>query len=309
MSALTSFEKFVGENVAFSHVDKTLIEKWEKGLKKNESKKVDTNSDTKKKKVKKEGLSNTTAGMYFRACRAVVNDCIQNGKIKQSQYPFGRGKVEIKKGRSRKDEYIDIPTIKQLIAFKAPEKWPEYYSNVVYEAINLWLFSYLGNGLNLADMALLKYEKHYFQSNETELKFIRQKTADTTEEDMEILIPIIPELKNILEKYGAKPEPDTVIFPQILNGEIDEQKIKKIVSQWNSNIRDRLRAACKRLGINKPISMTWARHSFATNLTFAGVSERYISQAMGHSIKSVTQGYIGLFSPEKRMSLNKMLLE
>ena len=83
----------------------------------------------------------------------------------------------------------------------------------------------------------------------------------------------------------------------------------KAVAQWNSNIRARLRSSCKVLKIDKKISMTWARHSFATNLTRAGVPERYISQAMGHSAQNVTQRYIGFFAPEERIQFNKMLLQ
>lgn len=57
-------------------------------------------------------------------------------------------------------------------------------------------------------------------------------------------------------------------------------------------------------------SMTWARHSFATNLTHAGVPERYISQAMGHSTsKNVTALYISEFPHDKIIHFNSFLLE
>jgi len=290
--AYNSFEKYVGKNIPFARIGIALIDKWETGM-------------------RKDGLSNTTIGMYFRACRVMIKECIRTNKLKPNQYPFGKesGLIKIKKGRSRKEEFVDIPTIKKLMTFVAPETWLRSYSGVVYEAIAMWMFSYLGNGLNLADMAILRYERHYFESGGTELKFIRQKTIDTTDEDIEVIIPVIPELKRILDKYGSVPEMGGYVFPQILNGQTDPDSIKKAVAQWNSNIRDRVQVACGILGISKNVSMTWARHSFATNLTNAGVTERYISQAMGHTTKSVTQGYIGLFPPEKRMEFNKKLLD
>lgn len=292
--AYNSFTKFVGKNISFDRVGADLIEKWEK-------------------KMKDDGIGNTSQGMYMRACRVVVNECLRQGYLKQSQYPFGRGndgKVKIKKGKSRKDEFISVTEIKKLMSFVAPDSWRKSYSELVYQSINFWVFSYLGNGLNMADMALLEWGEYYFQSGESELKFIRKKTQDTTDEDIEIIIPIIPELKTILNEYASTPELGKRIFPQILNGETNEVTIKKAVALENSNIRDRVQVACKLIGIEKKVSMTYARHSFATNLTIAGVSERYISQAMGHSTsKSVTQGYIGLFPPEKRMKFNKMLLE
>lgn len=293
MIAYRSFTKYMGEKVSFASINVEFIQKWEK-------------------KMKDDGISNTTIGMYFRACRVMVNECIKNGKIKRMQYPFGKvseKKVVIKKGRSRKDEFIDVKTIKTLMSFVAPESWHKGYAEVVYEAINMWVFSYLGNGMNLADMAQIRYNEYYYQSGKTELKFIRKKTEDTSDEDIEVIAPIIPELQLILGKYGSDPELNALIFPQILDGAATPEAIRKQIAQVNANIRNRVQAACKILGIEKKISMTWARHSFATNLTSAGISERYISQAMGHSTRSVTQGYIGLFPPEKRMMFNKMLLE
>jgi len=294
MGAFNSFEKHVGENIPFSRVGKSLIQKWIAGM-------------------TKEKLSSTTQGMYLRACRVVVNANMP-GKIKQAQYPFEKKKggedIKINQGRSRTDEYIDVSTIKKLMTFKAPVSWPKYYADVVEEAVSLWVFSYLGNGMNLADMAQLRYENHYFDtSRQTEFRFIRQKTADSSDRVIEIIIPIIPELREVIVKIGAKPKLDGLVLPQILDGKTDPESMTKAVAQWNSNIRARLRSSCKVLKIDKKISMTWARHSFATNLTRAGVPERYISQAMGHSTQNVTQRYIGFFAPEERIQFNKMLLQ
>ena len=295
--ALNSFTKYLGSNIAFNRIDTPLIQKW-----------ID--------KMKADGLSNTTTGIYMRACRVAINECIQEGYIKPTQYPFGKdkkrgdkNKIVIQKGKSRRDEHIDIPTIKKILNFSAPDSWSKITKATKYEAINYWMFSYLGNGLNLADMALLTYNKHYFESGETELKFIRKKTAATTDEDIEVIIPIIPELKKILKKYAAKPEEGNRVFPKILGNETDEVKIKKLISQENSNIKDRLEVVCKSLELPVNISMTWARHSFGTNLAHSKlVPERYISQAMGHTTKNVTGGYIGDFSKEEIFKFNSLLL-
>ena len=290
--AYNSFTKYIGKKISFDRICPEIVRKWEE-------------------KMREDEISNTTCGMYMRAMRVVANECIKAGYINQQQYPFGKSedRVKIKKGRVRKDDYLDVATIKKIMEFTPIEKWSPGYSDAVMESINLWLFSYLGNGMNLADIAMITYDKHYFNSGGTELCFVRKKTQETTDEDVEIIVPIIDELKNILSKYGAKPELDKRIFPQILGGVTDEIEIKKIIAQTNSNIRDRLRVVCNHLGIERSPSMTYARHSFATNLAHAGVSERYISDAMGHSLKNVTQGYIGLFSPEKRRLFNQMLIQ
>lgn len=99
------------------------------------------------------------------------------------------------------------------------------------------------------------------------------------------------------------------MFPQILNGETDGEKKKKKVAQFNSNIQDRLKKVCKEQEIYAPVSMTWARHSFNTNLAHKKVPESYISQAMGHSTESITAGYTGMYSTEDRFRYNSLLLE
>ena len=290
-AAYNSFTNAVGKDIPFDRIGVSLFERWEKYMRDNDR-------------------SDASIGMYMRASRVVLNVSLTEGYIKQSQYPYGsklKGKIEIPTGADRLDEYIDIPTIKKLMSFQAPDTWRKEYSEVVYEAINLWIFSYLGNGLNLADLALLTWDDYYFQSGAKELKFIRQKTKDRGKRVITITIPIIPELQSILNNYGSIPKLGERIFPQILNGETNEAAIKKIVAQVNSNIRDRIRAVCNIMEITQPISLSWARHSFASNLGQAGVSEMYISEAMGHTKKTTTQLY-ATFNYEKRMKFNAMLL-
>ncbi len=63
------------------------------------------------------------------------------------------------------------------------------------------------------------------------------------------------------------------------------------------------------LGWSVSPTPTWCRHSFATNLSLAGVPTRYISESMGHSPgRSVTAGYIAEFPLEQQMVFNGRLL-
>jgi integrase len=141
------------------------------------------------------------------------------------------------------------------------------------------------------------------------LKFVRAKTADTSSEVIEIIVPILAPVQKILSIYGSEPKRGERVFPHILQGSKNPDRIKKRVKDWNSNLGDRLKKACAVVGLTKPVSMTYARHSFATNLTRKNVPERYISQAMGHANKNITGGYIGLFSPEDRRRYNVLLLD
>ena len=84
------------------------------------------------------------------------------------------------------------------------------------------------------------------------------------------------------------------MFPQVLEGATHERDIRKRVSGENSNIQDRVIKICQDvLHWEVRPSGTWARHSFVTNLTHAGVEKLYIQESMGHSqSQSVTDRYI-----------------
>lgn len=109
--------------------------------------------------------------------------------------------------------------------------------------------------------------------------------------------------------YAAPPTKGGKVFPFILAGETNVERVISIVKQWNKNIKTRLCKACAELDMDVSISMTWARHSFQTNLAHKKVPESYISQAMGHSTESITAGYTGMYSTEDRFRYNLLLLE
>lgn len=292
--AYNSFSKFAGINVPFSRISPEYVDKW-----------VDRMVDT--------GNGSTTIGMYTRAMRVAVNECIKLGKIKESQFPFGKerdGKVKIPRGKKRTYDFIDIDTINKIRSFKAPDDWKEQYAEGVVKSINLWLFSYLAGGANLADIAELTWTDYYFHSGGTELQFIRKKTIDTSDDAIEILIPIIPETSSILEKYGSAPELGKRVFPCILGDEpLDDATVFRRVQQANQNIRKHIHNVCDELNLSKKVSPTWARHSFKSNATHAGIPKEYVEMAMGHSLRGVEGNYMGIFPIQKRIEFTTMLLD
>ena len=169
---------------------------------------------------------------------------------------------------------------------------------------------YLCNGFNLADAGQLRYTQYYFDTERKAFKFNRKKTRGRSEGGSEVIIPITEPLQNILDEIAAEPVLDAYVFPSILKGTNSEVEIRKYVSQENSNVQDRLIKICKSI-LNWEVrpSGTWARHSFATNLTHAGVDKGYITESMGHShSESVTDRYIANYPLEKQMEYNSKLL-
>lgn len=263
------------------------------------------------------GISKTTIGMYLRACRVVVNECCRRGFMaKDKSYPFGErdnDKVSVPRGKNRKHESLTVEKMTELYNVflnKAyPDGWSETYRKEAHESLGLFLFMYLANGMNLADVARLTYEDFYRRTKGKAFRFERLKTKDRTDDNSEVIVPITPQLRRIMDEMAAPCEIGERIFPSVLRDAVTDHEIMRRVQQENQNIRKRLRNLVEAMGWTEEISPTWCRHSFATNLIQQGVPQQYVSESMGHSTGgNVTMGYVGRYPLDKQMEYNRMLL-
>jgi hypothetical protein len=113
-SAYRHLENYAGKNLSFETVTADWLKKYEKTL-------LD------------EGKTYATISIYLRCLRAIFNDAKTAGIIKESQYPFGKGKYEIPVGRGRKMA-LNLQQIKQIISFSDGTEATEHYRD-------LWFFS------------------------------------------------------------------------------------------------------------------------------------------------------------------------
>ena len=311
--ALKSFKKILGENsITGFNISAAEIQKWKEGM----------HNGIKDKDGKIIGkISDTTAGIYLRACRAVWNRCLREGYLKDVPYPFSnkkeKGLVSIPKSAKRRQNYLNVGQMTELYRLfeskEYPTHWPEEYRQKAHYSLGLFLAQYLCNGFNLADAGRLTYDAYYYQNQGKAFRFNRKKTAGRSQDGSEVIIPIIEPLRYILDEIAAKPNRDGFVFPDILKGSTSEEERRKHTSQENSNIKDRVRKICLEvLHWDESISPsgTWCRHSFATNLRNAGVELDYISESMGHAVTdhSITQIYIEHYPLEKQMEYNSKLL-
>ncbi len=304
--ALNSFLKFIGRIPGFK-IDLAIMKKWDKAMK--------DGAVVKGERIA--GISDATRGMYLRTCRVVWKECIRLGYIPIEKYPFSnkdKGLISIPRGKKRQQSYLNVDEMTQLynvfVEKRYPETWSPSYKLRAHDSLGLFLAQYLCNGFNLADECRLTYNRTYWAEGGKAFEFMRRKTSARSNDGSVVIIPIIEPLQVILDEIAAKPTKDGVVFPQIFNGETDEEMRRKLTVQENSNIKDRVTRICKEvLGWDKLVSGTWARHSFATNLKLAGVEELYIAECMGHSHgNDVTSGYQDMYPLEIRFRNNNKLL-
>lgn len=234
-----------------------------------------------------QGNSITTVGMYLRSLRAIFNQAKREGIITNEYYPFGLGKYYIPVSRNIK-KALTIDEIGKL--YNHPLEEFSYADR----ARDYWFFSYFCNGINMADIARLKFKNVTRKS----ISFIRKKTAKNRKEVKPVVAPVTEEIKRILDKWSnTDKSQDNYVFSILEDGisaKLEKSKIKWIVKQTNKYMQD----LAKELDIEENITTYTARHSFSTVLKRSGVSTEFISESLGHSDLKTTENYLDSFEDD-----------
>jgi integrase/recombinase XerD len=202
----------------------------------------------------KSGNSITTVGIYLRNLRAVFNAGIMDGTIPKEVYPFGKhrytipAKSNVKKALNR--SLVQLIFNYQLI-IGSQQHW----------ARDMWLFSYLCNGANMNNIALLRYK----DMENDKIIFFRGKTIRTSRQNLKpIVVYLNPVAKKILKTWGNRPpKPENYIFPILQNGCTPEQ-VKVAVLQTIKQINKYFNRVLKEIGITNRVTTIAARHTFST---------------------------------------------
>jgi integrase len=238
----------------------------------------------------------TTVGIYLRALRAIFNEAIGAGIVSKDVYPFGVKKYEIPTGKNIK-KALDIETVGKLYHHQ-----PE--SEAEAKARDYWLLSYFGNGMNMKDIALLKYKDR----QDDFIIFERAKTKRSRRKAPTIItVPLTDDIKIIINKWGNKnQDPDNYIFP-ILEKGLTAERIWELIHQFVKTTNKYTRRIASTLEINKDITTYVARHSFSTVLKRSGASTEFISEALGHADPKTTRNYLDSFEDDHKMEMAKAL--
>lgn len=263
-----NIEKFAGIKIPYESVSVDWLKRYEKWL-------VSKN------------MSASTIGMYMRAIRTIMNIALKDERIHPGQYPFGKGRYEIRKAVTIK-RALTMNQIAAIASYDEGTLSMDHYRD-------LWLFIYLCNGINVADLVDLQFKNIV----DDEICYIRKKTMRTAAEIKEIRVILTPEMKRIIRRWGDEPLPENYIFPLVKHHK-DPEIHHKEIADITRRINRRMNEIGEILGIGRVTSYT-ARHSFATVLKRSGANIAYISESLGHANISTTNAYLGSFEKDERI--------
>lgn len=238
----------------------------------------------------------STKGIYLRQIRAICNYAISKKYISREKYPFTNYNVPAAQKNKRALSNDDL---KSLIEYKTdiPEE---------QKAIDFWTFSYLGNGMNFKDIAMLRYSDIKGEN----IKFYRSKTKSTNKgEQKEISIFLLPRMLEIIQRWGSVNKTGKeYIFP-ILHDGMNARDENAAIAQFIKTTNKYLKHVTDSLEWSNKVTTYFARHSYATRLKRAGVPIAYISDSLGHVNIATTENYLSSFTDETVKTNAGLLLD
>jgi len=242
--------------------------------------------------------STTTVSICMVRIQKIFNSLIAAGLIERSSYPFGEGKYIIPQPVNAKRP-LDLEEIMALYQYE-PKTTVEAFAK------DMFMFSYLASGMNMADIFRLRnsdIRKDYFsfEREKTKSKKTRNKTVN-------VIVELTPELQDIIDRNKVYVIGSEYVF-KVLNSKMSAEKKHGATSVAIAAINRSLKSIAKKIGINEDISTYYARHSFATILMGNNVPLAYISQQLNHADLKTTQNYLSKFPQQQAKQYNASLLK
>ena len=234
--------------------------------------------------LKEKSCQGNTISQLFRTLRRIYSLAIEQGYASKEAYPFDKFKVS-KFNTPTAKRAIEKEEILKIMAADLSDR--DFYTRF---SRDIFVFSYLGAGINFTDIALLKHSN----IKKERIYYTRKKTGKI------INFKLSEQALEIIRRY-ASPfyGDDDYIFP-ILNKtehttplQIDN-RIHKVIGHVNS----KLKKLGKEFGIDN-LTTYVARHTFVTVLKRSGVNIAIISESLGHSDLSTTQIYLDSFENDQ----------
>lgn len=236
------------------------------------------------RKRRLKGNNGTTIAAYLRGLRAVHYDyCKRSEKPTPDCYRKFNIKSIIE---PTKRKSLTREQLKALINYVPINKYEQ-------RAIDVFLFSFYCNGINLKDMAQLTRSSIV----DGRIEYRRDKTG------VSFSIAISEPMQEIMNRYSS--HSNKYLFP-ILK---EKKGIRYEVQMFNATTNKTLKRIAKRIDLPNDISFYYARHTFAQQARESGFNVDVISQVMGHSSVEVTRAYLSRFTNDKLDNVSETILK
>jgi integrase/recombinase XerD len=214
----------------------------------------------------------------MRTLRAIYNDAIKKDIADANLYPFKKYDVgRLKSGGIKKALTRDEMRLIENVDLSANQN--------LRLARDLFVFSYYSRGMNFVDMMRLTWS----DIQDGKITYVRAKTGHA------FVLKVVPPVQAALDFYQSLQNKTRYVFPILLHDELTPKQIEDRKKKVLKRVNKQLKEIGDLLGIRKNLSTYVARHSFATNLKYAGVSVSVISETLGHSSAAVTETYLKQF--------------
>ena len=239
----------------------------------------------------------STVGIYLRNVRTILNEAIEQGALPKDAYPFGERKYQIPSSRNVK-KALPMSSIQAIVNYTPRSASEE-------RARDLWLFTYLCNGINVKDLAKLKIRNVTADT----ITFVRSKSERSTKKDLKpIVVVMMPEIKSVIEKWSySTGQANDFVFHMLDGKESPKLEISRI-KQATKTINKYMKRIGFELGIKTKLTTYVARHSFATVLKRSGAPIQFISESLGHKNIKTTENYLDSFEHSMKEKFQKELL-
>lgn len=232
--------------------------------------------------LKLKGVCMNSISFYMRILRAVYNRAVDKGMVEQTS-PFRHVYTGIDKTIKRA---IPIKSIKSL---KNMDLTMRHSSDF---ARDMFMFSFYTRGMSFIDMAYLKKK----DLSHGILTYRRRKTGQLLSIKWEKC------MAEIVNKYND----DTSEYLLPIIKRTGDERRQYINSLHLVNYR--LKLLSEEIGLNRPLTMYVARHSWASAARSKNIPISVISEGMGHDNEATTQIYLASLETSVVDNANKKII-
>ena len=224
-----------------------------------------------------------TISFYSRILRAVYNRAVEEDLI-PNLHPFRHVYTGVAKTHKRAISIAAIKEIRHLDLSGQPQ---------LDHARDMFIMSFMLRGMSFIDMAMLKKS----DLADGRISYVRRKTRQR------LSIEWTEEMQRILNKYPNNPT--DYLLPIIRRMSVNE---RSVVHNLNHSINQRLKRIAEMAGIEIPLTLYVARHSWASAALTKGIPIGVISEGMGHSSEQTTRIYLANLDTSPVDRANALLL-